>query len=58
METIKELSKDLRLSYIRKNYDEHLQIAKQTNQDHKEFLQELLLNESNQRRPTMILSSN
>ena len=50
METIKELSKDLRLSYIRKNYDEHLQIAKQTNQDHKEFLQELLLNERNQRR--------
>ena len=50
METIKELNKDLRLSYIRKNYDEHLQIAKQTNQDHKEFLQELLLNERNQRR--------
>ena len=50
METIKELSKDLRLSYIRKNYDEHLQIAKQTNQDHEEFLQELLLNERNQRR--------
>lgn len=50
METIKELSKDLRLSYIRKNYDEHLQIAKQTNQDHEEFLQKLLLNERNQRR--------
>lgn len=50
METIKELSKELRLSYIRENYDEHLQIAKQTNQDHEEFLQELLLNERNQRR--------
>ena len=50
METIKELSKDLRLSYIRKNYEEHLQIAKQTNQDHEDFLQELLLNERNQRR--------
>ena len=49
METIKELSKDLRLSYIRKNYEEHLQIAKQTNQDHEDFLQELLLNERNQR---------
>ncbi len=50
METIKDLSKDLKLSYIRKNYKEHLTIAKQTNQDYEEFLKELLLHERNQRR--------
>lgn len=50
METIKELSKELRLSYIRENYEEHLKAAIHTNQDYGEFLKELLLNERNQRR--------
>ena len=50
METIEDLTRDLRLSYIRKNYTEHLKIAKQTNQDYEEFLREILLNEREQRR--------
>lgn len=50
METIEDLTRDLRLSYIRKNYTEHLKIAKQTNQDYDEFLREILLNERKQRR--------
>lgn len=50
METIKELTSDLKLSYTRKHYEEHLKIAIQTNQDYEEFLKELLLQERNQRR--------
>lgn len=50
METIKDLTRDLKLSYIRKNYSEHLKIAEQTNQDYEEFLREILLNERDQRR--------
>ena len=38
------------LSYIRKNYDEHLKAANHTNQDYEKFLKDLLLNERNQRR--------
>ncbi len=50
METIKELTSDLKLSYTRMHYEEHLKIAIQTNQDYEEFLKELLLQERNQRR--------
>ena len=42
MNDIEQLCKDLKLSYIRENYKEHLNQAKQTNQDFESVLIELL----------------
>ena len=50
METIKDLTNDLKLAYIKNNYEEHLKIAAQTKQDYEVFLKELLLEERNHRR--------
>lgn len=42
MNDIEQLCKDLKLSYIRENYKEHINQAKQTNQDFESVLIELL----------------
>lgn len=49
MDTIKDLSTELKISYIKENYQEHIKVAKQTNQDYDLFLKDLLIAERNHR---------
>jgi len=48
--SIKENCKELRLSYIFKNYEDEIKEAKQTKKSHETFLNELLEKEIQQRR--------
>lgn len=50
METIEQLSKELKLSYIKMNYPTLITEAKQLNQEHEVFLNEVLHKERNHRR--------
>jgi DNA replication protein DnaC len=50
METIEQLSKELKLSYIKMNYPNLIKEAKQLNQEFEVFLNEILYKERNHRR--------
>lgn len=50
MNKIEDISKALKLSYFKDNYEEHIRIAKQTNQSYEDFLEELLIEEQLRRK--------
>ena len=56
MNEIEQLCKDLKLSYIRENYREHLSQAKQTSQDFESMLIELLESERLNRKNNSIVA--
>lgn len=56
MNEIEQLCKDLKLSYIRENYREHLSQAKQTSQDFESILIELLESERLNRKNNSIVA--
>ena len=50
MNKIEDISKTLKLSYFKDHYEEHIKIAKQTNQSYEDFLEQLLIEEQLRRK--------